>query len=115
MSGYLEVTRGDDKYFTFEFKDEAGVAIDITGWTVYFTVKEDPTDSDDDAKIKKDQSVHSDAVSGKTTIHLENTETNLLGQYFYDIQIKKPGSNGDVFTVVPDGVIVFKQDITQRA
>ena len=45
----LSIVRGDSKQYTLYFKDSDGVVIDITGWTVFFTVKEK---IDDEEEIK---------------------------------------------------------------
>ena len=108
----LTAVRGDSFIKTLTFTDSSGNAIDITGWKVYFTIKEDESDSDDDALIKKDITSHSDPTNGKTNIEVEATDTNsLLGVYYYDIQVKK--GSGEIFTVMK-GKITFKADITRR-
>ena len=66
--------------------------IDLTGATVYFTVKtaadNDATDST--ALIKKDITSHTDAVDGATEIVLPPTDTDIaVGKYKYDIKLKK--------------------------
>ena len=93
----LKITRGDDKSF--------GVTLpgtpDLTGCTVYFTVKPealvdavDPTD--DNAIIKAQESDHdhpsADPTNGKTVITLSAAVTGaedvIPGEYVYDIQLK---------------------------
>ena len=44
MANNLEIFRGDTKQYTLNFKDAVGVAIDITDWTVFFTVKKERSD-----------------------------------------------------------------------
>lgn len=107
----LEIKRGDTQNYTLYFKDENGAVIDITGWIVFFTVKENIDDTDDNAKIKKTITAHSDAVNGETTIALSSVDTNLVGNYLFDIQIKK--STGEIKTIL-EGNVVFQKDVTQR-
>lgn len=107
----LQCTRGDDKFFVLTFTDSNGDPIDITGWTVYFTVKSNLNDSDDDALISKDVTDHTSPTNGITKIHLTSSDTNLVGTYFYDIQIKR---DDDVVLTVLEGNITFKRDVTQR-
>jgi hypothetical protein len=108
----LSIFRGDDKTWTLNFKDVVGNAIDITGATVFFTVKENKADSDNDSLIKKDQSSHSDPTNGKTTITLTNSDTNIrVGNYHYDFQLVD--SVGLVTTVL-SGIFKITQDITTR-
>jgi len=107
----LSCVRRDDKYWVLVFTDENGTAIDITGWTIFFTAKNDIDDVDADAIIKKDITSHTDPTAGTTQIHLTPTDTNLLGIYVYDIQVKK--LNGDILTVV-NGELTFLDDVTIR-
>jgi len=108
----LEVTRGDTKSYQLKFKDENGNAVDITGWTVYFTVKRKVNDTDANAVIVKNVTSHTDASAGETVIALSCTDTNLIGNYYYDIQFK---TDDDSITTPLEGTITFKKDITQRS
>lgn len=81
----LYLNRGDDKFYILTFTDENQEAIDITEWVVYFTVKQKLDDDDANALLTKDVSVHFDAVNGKTKIHLTNEDTDLVGNFYYDI------------------------------
>ncbi len=112
----LTIYRGDDKYYVLTFTDSEGVAIDISTWIVFFTAKQDIDDDDDHALIKKNvgpgqSEAHTDPTHGKTQIHLTHTNTNMVGNKYYDIQIKKP--TDIIFTVIT-GVLTFKEDITRR-
>jgi len=107
----LSIKRGDTKRYTVYFRDEAGSLVDITGWTVFFTVKENITDTDPNAKISKTITDHSDPTNGESTIELTSVDTNLDGNYLFDIQIKR--ASGDINTIL-EGMIVFTKDVTQR-
>lgn len=108
----FNAVRGDDFIKTFEFKHSDETPVDITGWTLYFTVKQNETDDDDSAKIKKDVTVHIDPVNGKTKVQASASETNELdGKYYYDIQIKKPDAS---ISTILKGLITFAKDITRR-
>jgi len=108
----LEVTRGDSVDWDIYFNDEHNANIDITGWTLFFTVKDNAGQVDDDAKIKKDITTHTDPINGKSTISLSSSDTaNLLGNYLYDIQVKK--STGQIKTIA-EGILVVSKDITRR-
>ncbi len=86
-------------------------AKDITGWTIYFTCKENMIDADDNAKIKKDITSHSDPTNGKTLIELTITDTNLIGSYHYDIKYKDDeGNTGILYR----GRINFEKPVTTR-
>ena len=68
---------------------ENGVAVDITGWTVYFTVKSLLSDADVSAVISKTITVHSNPTDGKTLLELSVTDTNLIGSYFLIRQVSQ--------------------------
>lgn len=113
----LTVYRGDDKTYNLHFVDGAGANINITGWTVFFTVKPYPLDSydaaDTGAVISKTVTSHTTPLDGKTAIVIADTELILLpiGVYMYDIQIKK--ADGAIKTIVVSSFTVL-QDITRR-
>ena len=74
--------------------------MDITGATVYFTVKKtaDNDSTDASAVIKKDVTTHTDPVAGKTSNQLSATDTDVLpGKYGYDIKLETAG--GDHITL----------------
>jgi len=107
----FKLVRGDDRTFALEFKKD-GVAWDITGWTVFFTLKKNISDSDDDAAIKKTITVHTDPTNGKTEFSITSSETDLLsGIYDYDIQYKDTGNKINTAMI---GKMSFKEDVTRR-
>lgn len=74
--------------------------VNLTGATVYFTVKEEADDvaSDTTALIKKDVTSHTDPTHGITTVVLTPTDTNVTpGKYGYDIKLKK--ASGEQTTI----------------
>jgi len=107
------IYRGDDKTYTLEFLKDDGSPIDITGWKIYFTMKQHLNMSDDRAGVKVDVTTHDDPVNGKTSIYLSKEDTTdlLLCVYFFDIQVKKVG--GDILTVMA-GKIKVLGDVTRR-
>ena len=107
----LFVKRGDTKTYTLYFEDENGARIDITGWIVFFTVKVHIDDSDDDAKIKKTITSHTDPTNGETQIPLTSTDTADVGNYVYDVQYRS--TTGTIKTVI-EGFLVIAKDVTQR-
>lgn len=84
----LQVERATTKIYELYFKED-GSTIDITDWTVYFTVKEKITDTDANAKIDKKITTHTMPINGETEIELTSSDTNLTaGDYIYGIDIK---------------------------
>ena len=86
----LEIIRGDTISLPITIKDSDGVAIDITGATVFFTIKSDETLADTSASVSKTVTSHPAPASGQTTVELDPTDTEDLtaGIYYWDIQIK---------------------------
>ncbi len=110
MSTKLTTFRGDTLTKALTFKDENGTAIDITGWTIWFTIKSSQDDADSAAVAQDIVTSHTNATAGESTISLTAAETDELeGNYYYDIQIKK--LDGTIKTVL-DGTINFSKDIT---
>lgn len=73
-----------------------GKYVDISDWTIYFTVKQNIKDSDASAKIKKDITSHLDGENGKSLIALTATETDLQGTHHYSIDYKDGDDNEGV-------------------
>jgi hypothetical protein len=107
----LVIFRNTSKSFQLNFKDTVGNPEDITGWTVYFTVKEKMEDADVDAKISKDITSHYDATAGKTLISLTASDTNLKGNYYYDVKYKDDSNNTGILF---HGMIKFREPVTVR-
>ena len=88
--------------------------MDITGSTVYFTVRSTavPTSADDsDALIAKSTTSHSAPAAGTTSISLTSSDTNQTpGEYRREIQIKF--ANGNILSAGTDTLII-EQDLTK--
>jgi len=89
----IQIIRWDDETIKATFTDD-WVPIDITWYTIFFTVKKkglvsviDPTDSN--ASIKKDITTHSSPTTWETEIILTNTDTQIdAWVYDADLQLK---------------------------
>ena len=110
----LTVTRGDSEVFNVTFKDAAGAACDITGWTVTFTIKREKSDPDSAAVAQKVVTEHTEPESGTAVITLLPADTTNLEPrgYWYDIQAKTDA--GDVYTVLK-GKLTLEYDVTRTA
>ena len=97
---------------------EGGQPVDITDWTIFFTIKRNKTDSDDDAVVKKTITTHTDPANGISYILILPSELDgLLGKYYYDLQIKRPMTEPEAYDDIEtllEGQIVFAPDITRR-
>jgi hypothetical protein len=95
-----------------------GVVVNITGWTIYFTLKEKKADEDKNAIIKKNITEHINPTTGESLLLVLPEETRtLLGDYYYDIQVKRPIAEpleyDDIQTPI-EGKITFSEDVTIR-
>ena len=104
----ISIIRRDDVNLNLAIKDGDGNAKNITGYTVFFTVKRNQNDPDADALIAKEIIAHTNAVAGLTTVALSSTDTDIEeGDYFYDFQLvdgsgSVSSSAKDTFTVEND-------------
>ena len=104
--------RGDDVNRKLTFTDKNGDPINITGWTVSFTMKKNTNDGDDDAIYKVDIVNHL-PETGSTNLSILKSVTKdwPIGCWSYDIQIEK--ANGIVRTILLNSAEVIK-DVTRR-
>jgi len=108
----IEFYRGDDISFNQEFTDENDSPLDITGWTIFFTVKKNESDSDSKAVLSKEFSDFSAPLTGIASIYVSSSETDSLeGTYYYDFQVKR---DDGVILTISKGNITFLRDITRR-
>lgn len=87
LANILEVPRGDTPSIHLIFADENDNPIDLTGSTIYFTVKRDWRDEDSEAIFQKIISSFEDPESGEFDIELTASDTETVGSFFYDIQV----------------------------
>ena len=93
----LEIVKGFDQSYILTFTDSDG-AIDISQWTVYFTVKTQKTAT---VMISKTVTVHTDPTNGISRIALTNLETNIArGTYKYTLTVKT--GTGELYPVLAD-------------
>jgi hypothetical protein len=107
----LTVYKGDDKDFNLTLTDgDNNTPINITGDTIWFTVKENETDADPGV-LQKEITSHTSPTTGQTTISLSNSDTGNLtpAEYYYDIQ--RVTAAAKVQTLVK-GRFIVTQDIT---
>lgn len=113
ISKNLELVQKCTKVYEVQFKKD-GANQDITGWTVFFTMKNKLTDEDADAVISKTITTHEDATAGKTLIELTSTDTNITPKtYFFDIKYKSDDSPANIGVII-QGRITVTRIVTQR-
>lgn len=87
--------RFTDKVWNISVKDSSGTPINITGSTIYVTVKNSFDDDADDstAIIKKEITSHTNPSSGETSFTLTKTDTSIDAKdYVLDIKVYLSGS-----------------------
>lgn len=89
-----------DKTISYQYYEDDGTTQrTLTGATVFFTLKENPHDTDADdseAVLTKTITSHSDAPNGQTLIELTDSDTNIAPKnYFYDVKVKE--SDGKIY------------------
>ena len=114
-NGYRPLHAGDD--YTHEFTAQVdGSALDLSGATIWLTIKDDTTDPDTEAKLAystaEDTEVKiTDATAGKFSVYLKQADTaKLEGSWQYDIKVKLSGGS---FRRLARGTIEFLPNITQ--
>jgi hypothetical protein len=109
----ITIIRGDDKVYNVTVTDSAGDAFDLTGYTVFFTVKRSFRESDDSrALIAKTLSNISSPELGQFDIILTNSDTDIIGgKYYYDIQLK---SGAGTITSAQRANFTILDDVTRR-
>lgn len=108
----IEIIRRDDVRLTVTITDDEGNPLNLTGATVYFTVKENRLDSDEDALITAEVTSHVNPTGGLTEIDLTQEQTDLEARsYFFDVQVKDAS---DRIRSINYGLIRVQQDITVR-
>jgi len=90
MSTQINLKRSQGSTMGYELPfTKDGVAIDITTFKIYYTLKNKKEDSDATAKINKTITSHANPVNGKVLIEFVASDTSdLLGNYYFSIEYK---------------------------
>lgn len=108
----ITIVRGDDVTLNLTFTDSNNVAYNLTGVTVFMTVKSKKSDNDEIAVISKTITNHTTPASGLTQVNITASETDIApAMYVYDFQIKD-ATNKILST--RSGEFEVLQDVTQR-
>lgn len=115
MKNSIEVIRGDDHSITFTLTDENAAVVDLTGATIFFTVKDSKdikNDSDDTGAVIAKNVSPSDPANGIAVINLTNTDTNITPKkYIFDLQIKFAD---DTVKSIEAGNFIVIADVTRE-
>ena len=104
-------TRGDSGRLDVAVKDADGAAYNLTGATLFLTVKNALTDADSAAVIRKEVTSHSNAAGGISHFDLLTTDNATAGTRYYDVQLKT--SDSKIYTLF-GGLWKVLADVTVR-
>jgi len=104
-------TRGDSGRLDVTVTQSNGTAYDLTGCTLFLTVKNSLTDADSAAVIRKEVTVHDAPLAGESHFDILTTDNATAGVRFYDVQLKD--STNKIFTLF-GGVWRVVADVTVR-
>lgn len=104
-------TRGDSGRLDVTVKDADGTAYDLTGATLFLTVKTALAVADSSATIRKEVTSHDDAAEGESHFDLLTTDNATAGTYYYDVQLKT--SDSKIYTLF-GGLWKVLADVTTR-
>jgi hypothetical protein len=104
-------TRGDSGRLDVTVTQSDGTAYDLTGATLFLTVKNSLTDADSAAVIRKEVTAHDAPLAGESHFDLLTTDNATAGVRFYDVQLKD--ADNKIFTLF-GGVWRVVADVTVR-
>jgi hypothetical protein len=107
----LTWTRGDSGRLDVKVTQADGNAYDLTGSTLFLTVKNNLTDTDSNATIRKEVTAHDNAAGGLSHFDLLTTDNATIGTRYFDVQIKT--SDNKVYTLF-SGIWKVLADVTTR-
>jgi hypothetical protein len=116
-SSFRPIHAGDDYDHSFMVERPPGTPLELTGAKIWFTVKQEVSQSDEEALLQYTTDDNSqieiiDAPGGAFVIHLKSDDTGeMAGSWIYDIQVKL--GTGKVITIAR-GVIEFLPQVTQN-
>lgn len=96
----FSLTRGDSEDYIITFSHPGGTPYNITGWTIFFSLKTNFDLDDADASLRKVITSHTDPTNGITTISLVPADTASLEPRDYDYDVKILLSDGKVKTLL---------------
>lgn len=112
----IKIIRGDDASLNITFKNQAGEVINLTDYSVRFTVKKEKdlaVDDDTQAVISKNITTIPNPTLGVLTLTLTNAETDLpIGSYVWDLQLK---SSTGVISSTQKGSLEVINDVSKSA
>jgi hypothetical protein len=107
----IKRVKGDTFDLSVSFTNENGVPIDITGATVFFTVKRNLEDTDAQALINKTVTSHTAPTQGTTSVTFNASDVDYVGEFFYDFKIKDLSNK---IVSIFSNKFILVQNVTRR-
>lgn len=103
----FEISESDSWSADVNYSDDSGNAIDLTDYSVIFTMKKFKDLPDSEASILKTLTILDQGTNkGKANLSLISTDTVLeVGDYYYDFKLKD--SSGDIVKIGPKGIFTI--------
>lgn len=89
---------GDTFSKTIEFTYDDDSPVDITGWTIYVTVKDELSDTDADAVLSDDITTHDSPTNGQTSFSFSSADTESLSDVYF-FEVKYDDGSGEIETI----------------
>ena len=106
------VDQGADWYVTFVYKDSAGTAINLTGYTAAMMVRDTFGDTATVLSLTNSSGITITAATGTLQVRATAAQTRAItaGNYVYDLEIT---SAGGIVTRLVQGKIVISPEVTR--
>lgn len=111
-SNSITLIRADDATYDVTIVDEDGEVVDITGFTIKFTVRENPLDSIGVISKTTSSGISlTDPTNGVCRITITSADSTIdPGRYIYDVEVTN--LSGKKTTVIIDSFII-KPDVSR--
>jgi hypothetical protein len=105
----ITIQRRADYDLSLQFKDSAGVGIDLTGWTAYAQV----WDANRSTKYADFAVTYTDRATGQITIALTDTQTATFpNEAYYDVLLEDDAGLRNYYL---EGIVYVSEGYTQPA
>jgi len=108
----LSLVRGDNFVRSLYFTDQSGADVDISGYSIIFTLKKNWQIPDSESSLQKTITSHTDPVNGKSVLELLPADTVNLEPYDYDYDLQILTDENKVYTVLR-GKFKLEYDVTR--
>lgn len=107
----LTWTRNDSGRLDVTVASSDGTPYDLTGSTLFLTVKTAVSVADASATLRKEVTAHDDAEAGESHFDLATADNPTAGTFVYDVQLKT--SDSKIYTLF-GGIWKVLADVTTR-